>query len=273
MCFLKAQGLDLSNNGFLVTISLGCSLSLLTLKHRYCKFLNHCSKKTSWNFILWVAFQYNLVMKWTLHNSKVTNPTYWRSGITFFSLMKKEKFTSDELEQGSYSELPHKFVSRESYAVLTSYNIPEMRDKKQQKIGISYFTAHSHKNWTMINLNYLYFFCSYFLSHTNILKLYLNIPKWLFDWGCWRKLCLFFQRPWRSSIFRLYLIFFFWKSEIEQTLIKTKLNTSKKLQTSNLIFYNQQPDQTQRKINTLCSASGYLPYGDKKIFLFQEKVL
>lgn len=145
-------------------------------------------------------------MKWTLHNSRVTNPTYWRSGITFFSLMKKEKITSDELEQGSYSELPHKFVSRESYAVLTSYNIPEMRAKKQQKVGISYFTAHRHKNCTMINPNYLYFFFSYFLSHTNILKVYLNIPKWYVTlWlGLLEKVILVFPKT--LEIFHIHII-------------------------------------------------------------------
>lgn len=47
----------------------------------------------------------------------------------FFSLVKKEKFTSDELEQDGYAELPHQLLSRILYAVLVSYNIPEMREE------------------------------------------------------------------------------------------------------------------------------------------------
>lgn len=60
VCFLKVQVLDPGNNGFLVIILLRCSLSLLTLKHRYYKFLNHCDRKEiSWSFNPW-AFKYIL---------------------------------------------------------------------------------------------------------------------------------------------------------------------------------------------------------------------
>lgn len=178
ICFLKVQGLHLGNNGFLVIISLGFSLSVVTLKHGYCRFLNHAVKKHPETSSRGLPF--NITSWW---NELFSIPrlqillTEGQASL-LFPLMKKENFTSDELEQGSYSELPHKFLSRKSYSVLASYNIPEMRAKKQQKIGTSYFTAHRHKNWNMINPNYLYFSFSDFLSHTNILKLYLNIPKW-----------------------------------------------------------------------------------------------
>lgn len=140
-----------------------CSILLQpgpTFRQAWCAdiVINRCDKKTSWNLIPWAVFQYNFVLKLTRHNSKVTTPGYWGLGITFFALVKKEKFTSDELEQDSYSALTHKLPSRLSYAALAPHSIAEIRVKKWQKIGTFDFAAHRHKNWTMINPNCLFFF-------------------------------------------------------------------------------------------------------------------
>lgn len=162
-----------------------------------------------------------------------------------FFLTKEEKKSLSKLEQGSLltiSELNNGTLGR----ALVSCSIPEGRVMKWQKISTFYFTAHRQQlnydeSKVLILLSYAIFF------HTQVfciyIEAYLNSTLLLQTFGnsytCFSKILPYAMNLWFSAFLGL------WrhhqsekqcKSEMEQTLLKTKLKTSEKLQASYLFY-------------------------------------